>query len=435
MNRFSKQRIDSFWWGWVGLLAAVVPNAWAQDSPAPAVSFPTEPWPCYTIDGSLCGADGIKLADANGDGLQDLVVGWEESGQVRAYFHPGKKAVREAWPFAEVGTAPSVEDAVWVDLNGDGRWDVLSSCEGNEQSLRMHFAPAAMSRPNPAWRTQVLAQSQGLTRWMFAETIPAPSASKSAADRPVSDLVLGSKDPNGMLAILRLNSTNSDDWQLEKLADASWIMTIEVFDMDGDGDQDVLYSDRKGSASGVYWLENPELSLQPIRPGISAAETTTAWSRHLIGGLGREIMFLGRGKSPGTIYASVKPNHILRFIRKTSATSESTLAWDETSIQVEPKAAMGTAKSIAAGDLDGDGQVELVLSFEGAENPKRGVVYLAADASGNWKAVDVSGPTGIKFDLVRLVDLDLDGDLDILTCEEREGRCGMGVVWYANPHQ
>ena len=43
---------------------------------------------------------------------------------------------------------------------------------------------------------------------------------------------------------------------------------------------------------------------------------------------------------------------------------------------------------------------------------------------------EISGPTGIKFDLVELLDLDGDGDLDVLTCEEAHH---LGLIWYENP--
>jgi len=42
----------------------------------------------------------------------------------------------------------------------------------------------------------------------------------------------------------------------------------------------------------------------------------------------------------------------------------------------------------------------------------------------------VSGPEGIKYDRIELLDIDEDGDLDILTCEER---AGLGVIWFENP--
>ena len=43
---------------------------------------------------------------------------------------------------------------------------------------------------------------------------------------------------------------------------------------------------------------------------------------------------------------------------------------------------------------------------------------------------DVSGSVGVKFDLVELVDLDGDGDLDAITCEEVDN---LGVFWFENP--
>ena len=44
---------------------------------------------------------------------------------------------------------------------------------------------------------------------------------------------------------------------------------------------------------------------------------------------------------------------------------------------------------------------------------------------------DISGrTTGIKFDRIELLDLDQDGDLDLLTCEERDN---LGLIWYENP--
>ena len=47
-----------------------------------------------------------------------------------------------------------------------------------------------------------------------------------------------------------------------------------------------------------------------------------------------------------------------------------------------------------------------------------------------WKDHEISGTEGIKFDRIELIDLDQDGDLDLVTCEER---VNLGVIWYENP--
>ena len=46
-------------------------------------------WQRHAIDDSLRGADGVRLADFNRDGLPDVVCGWEQSGIVRLYLNPG----------------------------------------------------------------------------------------------------------------------------------------------------------------------------------------------------------------------------------------------------------------------------------------------------------------------------------------------------------
>ena len=99
------------------------------------------PWPRHTVDTSSEGADGAKLQDVNADGLPDLVVPWEEGGQIRVYLHPGPKKVTQRWPSVTVGMVTSPEDAIFVDLDHDGHVDVVSCCEGTQRTIQVHWAP------------------------------------------------------------------------------------------------------------------------------------------------------------------------------------------------------------------------------------------------------------------------------------------------------
>ena len=90
----------------------------------------------------------------------------------------------------------------------------------------------------------------------------------------------------------------------------------------------------------------------------------------------------------------------------------------------------GTGKGIAIADIDLDGKTDIVFTCENATQSKSGVRWLSRDQAHQWTDHEISGPEGIKFDRIELLDLDQDGDLDVITCEER---ANLGVIWYENP--
>ena len=94
--------------------------------------------------------------------------------------------------------------------------------------------------------------------------------------------------------------------------------------------------------------------------------------------------------------------------------------------------AFGTGKGVRLGDINLDGAFDIVFTCENADD-KFGVGWLSQRSIGGvsfWSAASISGTAGSKFDLVQLLDLDADGDLDVITTEES---AGLGVIWYENP--
>ncbi len=93
---------------------------------------------------------------------------------------------------------------------------------------------------------------------------------------------------------------------------------------------------------------------------------------------------------------------------------------------------------LSLADIDQNGRADLVFSCENAKGDKSGVMWLSSDGGDRaWTAHEISGPEGIKFDRMELVDVDGDGDTDVIACEESEPvdgkRHGLGLFWYENP--
>lgn len=357
-------------------------------------------WPIHIIDDASRGADGVRLADFNADGAPDIATGWEEGGEIRVAINPGPAAAKSTWRSIVVGRVAKPEDAVLVDLNADGRPDVVSCTEGDDQSVYVHWS----SGEAEPWRTEPIPALMQKAAWMYCLPMHVRNAR-----RP--DLVLGAKNPGGIIG--RLDTGASDrpaDWTWHPLRTCGWIMSIIDEDMDGDGDADILFSDRRGDASGVFWLE---------RTG-----DASAWPEHAIGLRSREVMFITAGDvdrdGDTDIAAAVKPRDIVLFVRNSAG-------WTEEIVPFSGR--FGTSKGVAIADIAGDNTNELIVTCEEAEHGS-GVFYLARARTGEWEEHDISGAAGIKYDRVECLDLDADGDLDVVTCEEREINA---VLWYENP--
>lgn len=372
------------------------------------------PWARHTIDAGSKGADGVRFADVDRDGLTDIVTGWEEGGAVRVAFQPPLSGIRDPWPTVEVGRVGSPEDAVAVDLDADGALEIVSSSEGRTRSVHVHRV-SGPARDPASWSTAPFPALEGRAAWMFC-------APARIGTGPRPDLFLGSKNEGAGIGVLTAPPQPRDlsAWRWRSLRPAGWVMSLVPADLDADGDLDLLFSDRKGPRRGVAWLENPG---RPPDPG-------SPWPEHAIGGADAEVMFLDYADLDGDarldVVAATRDRGLLVFRRSTDPGA----AWAPDRIAAPP--GLGKPKAVAIADLDGDTRADLVVSCEGAE---RASGVLALMASGDrerptWIARDISGPPGTKFDLVVPYDLDRDGDLDVVTCEEAEN---LGVVWYENP--
>jgi len=387
------------------------------------------PWRRHTVDDSRFGAESVHCADIDGDGLTDFVVGWEQSSEAIVYFNPGPGANTAKWPELRIGTAIGVETSTPADLDGDGRLDVISSLETG--GVNIHWAPApGQDITNPAnWET-VSIPAPPDERWGPLEAIQidgehgldlAFGALGSASDFEVPVAWLRAPaDPRVV-----------EDWTYHEIGTAAFVTTIIGRDMDSDGDQDVVWTNRLFDSDdrAAWWFENPG-------PG---ASLTAPWAVHLIGSQGRMPMTMDLGDIDGDgLEDAAVPDrdYLPDWHRRLDATG---LNWSTHAVAWPSD--MGRPKAFAIGDIDLDGAKDLVATaVQSVEGPGLvGVAWLRQPESPMqfaWTPYNIGGADGEKFDRIELIDLDQDGDLDVVTTEERNNSTvirGLGVVWYENP--
>jgi hypothetical protein len=388
-----------------------LPSAIAQSDRGPV-------WERHTIDNSSRGADRIRIADINRDGHPDFVTGWEEGGQIRIAINPGPKNVKAKWPSVLVGSVASPEDAVFVDLDRDGAIDVVSSCEGKTRKMFVHWSPREESEllNHKAWATEPLSASEHKMMWMFC--LPMQIDGQHGLD-----LIGAGKGPGAKIGWFQspADARKLEQWTWYPIYDAGWIMSLYARDVDGDGDQDIITTDRKGKNRGCHWLENP---------GDLTAQQGT-WNVHSIQA-DHEAMFatlvdVDQDGMEDIVACAKKPEKI-HFYRRTSLRPPN---WETHIINMPAK--VGGAKAVEAADVDNDGHNDLIVTCEGAKQVS-GMFWMSYDTSptqADWTVHEIAGTRqGIKYDIVRMIDLDHDGDLDAITCEERDN---LGVFWYENP--
>jgi hypothetical protein len=375
-------------------------------------------WARHTIDNSSSGADGVRLSDVNNDGRMDIVTGWEEGGVVRLYINPGPNNSKKRWPFVTVGEVASPEDAVLVDLDNDGYKDVVSCSEGKTNQITVHWAPTNSSEymDSTKWKSEFFPSSKDYTQWMFC--LPIEIDNQNGID-----LIVGSKNNNAQIGWMQSpkNPRDLSTWKWYPIKETGWIMSIFAFDINHDSKNEILFSDRKGDDPGCFWMT---WSSSPNNLPIS-------WHIHKIHSKNAEYMFMDANDldSDGTIdiCSAVKGDDFYWFQPKNTSLK----SWERKTIPFAPNS--GSGKAIRIVDLNNDKKNDLVYSCEHANGSKEGVFWIETTTdfkNPEWKHHPISGPDGIKYDLLELLDLDDDGDIDIITCEERDQ---LGVIWYENP--
>lgn len=313
------------------------------------------------------------VADVNGDGYPDLLLGGSPGEDLAWYAWPN-------WQRTVIGLA-QVEfttDMAAGDIDGDGDPDVVVGDGGSGSNLVWFRNPRPQGNPSDggAWQRRTI----------------------GSATSHVKDVELADYNRDGRMDVAA--RTNGTVWIFFATSTGSWdrvsIRTgltgegMGSADIDGDGDADLVLP---GS-----WLENPE-------PALDAA--SAAWpSRTIDSGMYTEAKVLA---------ADLDGDGALEVAYSSSEGSHSVRWYDPGSDPRGPWAVRTIVSNfpgchtLQAGDIDRDGDLDLALA---QMHTHGGQILVALNNGGgqSWTQAPL-GEGGIHNGV--LADIDADGDLDL----------------------
>lgn len=313
--------------------------------------------------------DNKAIADLDNDGIKDLILGgatlsWyrEENGKYVKYNI----------------TDPEVEfttDMYTGDVDNDGDIDLIMA-DGKGPNAVIWYEnplPAGSPKEGKAWKKHVIGTHGD---WMHNAAVGDVNM-----DRNLDFISSG----HGYTR-LWLNR-GKDNWQEINLSEYGG-GAVDVYDMDGDGDLDILTP--KG------WIECP-----------SDAFVKANWKFHPVAGLGETVIggdLDGDGKADILSADSAHVVGKLHWFKNTASTENS--VWKKT--EIDP--AVGTHK-LQIADFDRDGHADIMF---GLELKAIGILYQDPRKPGVFMkqiVAETGGHNAIADDV------DNDGDLDILSCD------------------
>ena len=373
------------------------PDAFVPDSPIDAP--PVTEWTMITIYGpeatvGLNGADGVDTATIGGK--LTVVSPWEQSGTVTVSTRTGS-TIAATWASVTLATVTNVEDAKFCDVDQDGAMDVMAGGQGKR--IRIWFGPT--------WSTTIeIDAATNVQQWMQLSC----SAGKVWAGGRG-----GTVPPATFGYFTSATPRTASSWTYTSIAASDWLMSLIARDVDRDGDVDAVVTDRthKQLAKGLYWYE--------ARPGASFvaheitdvdlnAEGETKFAE--IVGSNTVITGFSSTTRSNTLYKNV--------------TADNWATWTQTQIAPYPSNT-GMYHAVATCDITGDGTADYVLTHSSSTGSMDGVVYVDGVT---FASTSIDLAAGEKYDNVLCLDMDDDGDLDVLTSEQN---VGLGVVWFRNP--
>lgn len=364
-------------------------------------------WAREEIETGLVQAHALGWGDFDGDGSDELAVGWRNNGREKDYgVAIYKRAPDGKWTKQAVDAGVAVEDLAVEDLNGDGRPEIIAGGRATS-NIRIYW-----NESKPAWKRHVI-------------TTGFPNFTANAADFTGDgkvDVISGSLEDKEIYLMA------APEFNKVKLHTGLQVIHGEVMDVDGDGDMD--YVGAQYSPGVFFWLERPKDVLNE------------PWPYHEIDHSDKGGVHGIHGLFPCDVDRDGIVDVIANSAQLKGAFPHS-IAWFQlTRDKNGPKwtrnvfaqgDAPGLSHYMGCGDVNGDGKPDIASAAKVADGGNWFAWWqqpedLKKNAGKAWKKTEIAkGQEGATSILI--ADMNGDGKSDFFASRGH----GRGVVWYEAP--
>lgn len=316
----------------------------------------------------------IVYADFDRDGLIDLAAAdsW--------FKNPGK--INGTWEKNGIGS--SVNNVAFAfDINRDGYIDLLATeGKGATANNQLLWAENTISGFKPHHNIANKGNGdflQGVSYFSDAHQI----------------LLSWHNGGGGLFGLELAAQNNSDDLMVKKLSSITQSEDISVADIDNDGDQDILL--------GTQYLRNQAGQFEVVNMGVvNDYDQKAEPDRNDLADIN------GDGKLD-VVVALEKGTHVFWFEQLTPT------EWKRHTVTAE---LLGQGFSMDVADLDQDGDSDIVVGEHSGRPNNRVLIFENKNQGNEWGQIVIdndSAKTIDHHDGTQLVDMDKDGDLDIVS--------------------